>query len=126
MTPAPHYETAPSPPAETTPSPSSETAPPPPVEVAVGVPVALSAVALPRVLTLSANCQVDRVPYYSSFAYRLFGDPRLASTLTAHRPWTSPWHGRKLRPYIWRDQESSPMKARMLEEIQRRGKDLDW
>src|SRR4051794_32014880 len=53
-------------------------------------------------------------PYANSFASRLYGTPRLSRTVTADEAWMSPYHGRKLRPYIRRDWESRPGRAKLL------------
>ncbi|KAL0084231.1 hypothetical protein J3Q64DRAFT_1125195 [Phycomyces blakesleeanus] len=56
-------------------------------------------------------------PYVSSFASRLYGQPRQHATLTRDEPWLSLWNGRKLRPYIRRDFESKPARMQMLWQI---------
>lgn len=53
-------------------------------------------------------------PYASSFASRLYGNPRCRHTLTRDKPWLSLWTGRKLRPYIRRDYESRTPKMQEL------------
>ncbi|GBB93876.1 hypothetical protein RclHR1_22440003 [Rhizophagus clarus] len=59
--------------------------------------------------------EVTCTPYKNSFASRLYGIPRLATTLTAEEAWTSP--SRKLKPYIRRDYETTPQKLRLLRDI---------
>ncbi|CAG8530390.1 2835_t:CDS:10 [Ambispora gerdemannii] len=61
--------------------------------------------------------KLSHTPYENSFASRLYGIPRLATTLTSKETWSSPYHGRKLRPYIYRDYEMRPSKLKLLEEI---------
>ncbi|CAG8447732.1 9962_t:CDS:10 [Ambispora leptoticha] len=61
--------------------------------------------------------ELSHTPYENSFASRLYGIPRLATTLTSKEMWSSPYHGRKLRPYIYRDYEMKPPKLKLLEEI---------
>ncbi|RUS25410.1 hypothetical protein BC938DRAFT_472217, partial [Jimgerdemannia flammicorona] len=63
---------------------------------------------------------ITSTSYSCSFASRLHGTPRLGSTVTRGEPWVSAYHGRKLRPYIWRDYESRPRRLRLLEEIRER------
>ncbi|KAK9764537.1 hypothetical protein K7432_007869 [Basidiobolus ranarum] len=60
-----------------------------------------------------------------SFARRLYGHPDLSNTLTSFQTWTSPYFGRKLRPYIRRDYESKPPKLQLLENIVGYSKRLD-
>ncbi|RUP23584.1 hypothetical protein BC936DRAFT_138986, partial [Jimgerdemannia flammicorona] len=63
---------------------------------------------------------ITSTSYSCSFASRLHGTPRLGSTVTRGEPWVSAYHGRKLRPYIWRNYESRPRRLRLLEEIRER------
>ncbi|CAG8661537.1 15805_t:CDS:2, partial [Cetraspora pellucida] len=65
---------------------------------------------------LDQIAKITHTPYKNSFASRLYGNPRLATTLTVGEPWTSPFR-RKLRPYIRRDYETKPPKLRLLQEI---------
>ncbi|CAG8492278.1 16423_t:CDS:10 [Dentiscutata erythropus] len=60
--------------------------------------------------------KITHTPYKNSFASRLFGNPRLATTLTVEEAWTSPLR-RKLKPYIRRDYETKPPKLCLLQEI---------
>ncbi|CAG8751955.1 5232_t:CDS:2, partial [Racocetra persica] len=60
--------------------------------------------------------KITHTPYKNSFASRLYGNPRLATTLTVEEAWTSPFC-RKLRPYIRRDYETKPPKLCLLQEI---------
>ena len=56
-------------------------------------------------------------PYKNSFASRLHGILRLATTLTAEEAWTSSFNGRKLKPFIRRDYETMPPKLKLLQDI---------
>ncbi|CAG8465038.1 3963_t:CDS:10 [Diversispora eburnea] len=78
-------------------------------------------------ITEQINKQVTCTPYKNSFASRLYGNPRLANTLTAEEAWTSPLQ-RKLRPYIRRDYETMPPKLRLLQDIVKYAhrNDHDW
>ncbi|CAG8500249.1 16628_t:CDS:2, partial [Funneliformis caledonium] len=61
--------------------------------------------------------QITCTPYKNSFASRLYGTPRLASSLTAEEAWTSPFSNRKLKPFIRRDYETIPPKLNLLQDI---------
>ncbi|KAI8070464.1 hypothetical protein BC940DRAFT_296166 [Gongronella butleri] len=56
-------------------------------------------------------------PYQNSFASRLYGTARRATTLTANEPWLSAWNGRKLRPFIRRDYENKTARMLLLDQI---------
>ncbi|KAI9011928.1 hypothetical protein CLU79DRAFT_839211 [Phycomyces nitens] len=68
-------------------------------------------------LSTSSLESLTSTPYMSSFASRLYGQPRQHATLTRDEPWLSLWNGRKLRPYIRRDFESKPARMQMLWQI---------
>ena len=57
------------------------------------------------------------ISYEDSFAATLYGLPFLAKSLTSPEPTASPYSGRLLRPFIWRDYVSQPPGMMLLEEI---------
>ncbi|KAL1919337.1 uncharacterized protein VTP21DRAFT_2030 [Calcarisporiella thermophila] len=60
---------------------------------------------------------ITNTPYANSFLSRLYGSPHLSSSLTSDEAWTSPYLGRKLRPFIRRDYEIRPPKMALLQDI---------
>ncbi|KAJ1976366.1 hypothetical protein H4R34_004005 [Dimargaris verticillata] len=66
------------------------------------------------------KAKVAAIPYYQSFASRLYGQVLKRHTLGATQAWTSPFLARKLKPFIRRDYETTPTKLKLLEQIARR------
>ncbi|KAJ2585340.1 hypothetical protein IWW49_004657, partial [Coemansia sp. RSA 1797] len=54
----------------------------------------------------SVDTEVKTTSYMHSFASRLMGRAVLRDSLTAAGPRISPFHGRLLRPFIWRDSQA--------------------
>ncbi|KAG0247433.1 Cysteine-rich protein 2-binding protein, partial [Mortierella polycephala] len=68
--------------------------------------------------------KIDHTPYGHSFASRLLGQPVECQTRKPWEPlWKSPFSGKVLKDYIWRDYESRAVMMDVLEEIRmRRGR----
>ncbi|TPX38900.1 hypothetical protein SeMB42_g06451 [Synchytrium endobioticum] len=65
----------------------------------------------------SEPTKVLSIPYEDSFAATLFGLPFLSTSLTAAEPRSSPYTGRVLKPFIWKDYTSQPPGMMILGEI---------
>ncbi|KAG0322378.1 Cysteine-rich protein 2-binding protein [Podila horticola] len=74
--------------------------------------------------------KIDHTPYGNSFASRLLGQPANCLTRKPWEPlWKSPFSGKVLKEYIWRDYESRSTMMDVLDEIRvRKGKPakLPW
>lgn len=74
--------------------------------------------------------KIDHTPYGNSFASRLLGQPANCLTRKPWEPlWKSPFSGKVLKEYIWRDYESRSTMMDVLDEIRvRKGKPakLSW
>ncbi|KAJ3280373.1 Cysteine-rich protein 2-binding protein [Borealophlyctis nickersoniae] len=104
---------------------------PPAVTLADGrvVPLKVAGMEHQKMLDrFKAVASITSTPYEHSFLSRLHGDPFLADTLTTPRPFVSPYTGKLLKPYIWRDYEARPPRKITLETIQSRGflYDPEW
>ncbi|KAJ3330170.1 Cysteine-rich protein 2-binding protein [Blyttiomyces sp. JEL0837] len=64
-----------------------------------------------------AKLRLEKVPDDSSFLRRLTGDPHLSNTLTTRGPFISPFTGKALPAYIWRDFDADPPAKVVLESI---------
>ncbi|KAJ3055678.1 Cysteine-rich protein 2-binding protein [Rhizophlyctis rosea] len=109
----------------------------PPVKPRTGVKLGDGTVVPLRVAGMEEERALDRfqavrsitsTTYERSFMSRLYGDPFLADTLTVSHTIPSPYTGKALRPYIWRDYEARPPRKLMLESIHRLRKryEPDW
>ncbi|KAG0329368.1 Cysteine-rich protein 2-binding protein [Dissophora globulifera] len=65
--------------------------------------------------------KIDHTPYGHSFASRLLGQPVECQTRKPWEPlWKSPFSGRVLKDFIWRDYESRSVMMDVLDEIKTR------
>ncbi|TPX35699.1 hypothetical protein SmJEL517_g01863 [Synchytrium microbalum] len=64
-----------------------------------------------------SKAQIHHPPYAETFAATLHGVPFLSHCLTNPESRSSPYTGRVLRPFIWRDYNSQPPALLLLEEI---------
>ncbi|KAF9958487.1 hypothetical protein BGZ65_001410 [Modicella reniformis] len=65
--------------------------------------------------------KIDHTPYGHSFASRLLGQPVECQTRKPWEPlWKSPFSGKILKDFIWRDYESRSVMMDVLDEIKRR------
>ncbi|KAJ1994857.1 rim15, signal transduction response regulator [Dimargaris cristalligena] len=64
--------------------------------------------------------RIVSTPFRRSFAHRLYGITYPNTTLGSLKLRTSPFSGRPLKPFIWRDTHTQPIKMRMLKAIQER------
>ncbi|KAF9586492.1 Cysteine-rich protein 2-binding protein [Lunasporangiospora selenospora] len=64
--------------------------------------------------------QINHTPYGNSFASRLYGQPATCLTRRSWEPqWKSPFSGKVLKDFIWRDYESRSAMMDILDDIQR-------
>ncbi|KAJ2452459.1 hypothetical protein EV183_002906 [Coemansia sp. RSA 2336] len=68
--------------------------------------------------TTPADEKIKVTTYAHSFASRLLGRAVLRDNLTAAGPQVSPFHGRLLRPFIWRDTRAMPASSSELPMLQ--------